>query len=439
MNRPFLDRPVPAPWPPMQAVAVPSEPLTAADRLRRKDRVAFWAAVAMVLIFSQGWQLPLVRELPSTNTVLLQGGFFPAYGIALAIIFGSLWNATRATLRQPFLIMLMIVVVASVTWSVDPSTSARRAFAVVCTSLAGIALAGRFRWAVMADVLATAFAILVLASFFTGIAWREIGVMREIFPGAWRGLWIEKNILGGIMAQGFGIFGAAAMLNPKRAKLWCVFAVLAAVLLILSQSKTSLVAMMIGAAAIGFIYVVQRGPAIGTAALWLAVTGAAVLAGFVFLASDVFFGLLGKDATFTGRTRIWSAIIRQVEQRPWTGFGYSAVWSDTSGRGPFAWIVKEAGFTPEHAHNSWLEQWLGLGFFGLVAWGMFFLQTMALALIAVFRTKGAYLAFPFLLIFSLQTLTESIAVVYNDFRWTLFVAFAIKLAFPDRELDAKKA
>jgi exopolysaccharide production protein ExoQ len=54
-------------------------------------------------------------------------------------------------------------------------------------------------------------------------------------------------------------------------------------------------------------------------------------------------------------------------------------------------------------------------------------------LVSVFRDRGALLAFPFLVVYSLVTLTESIAVVYNDFRWALFVAFAAKLAFSDRE------
>jgi len=30
-----------------------------------------------------------------------------------------------------------------------------------------------------------------------------------------------------------------------------------------------------------------------------------------------------------------------------------------------------------------------------------------------------------------MTLTESIAVVYNDMRWVIFVALAVKLAMPD--------
>ena len=55
------------------------------------------------------------------------------------------------------------------------------------------------------------------------------------------------------------------------------------------------------------------------------------------------------------------------------------------------------------------------------------------ALVSVFRDKGAYLALPFLVIYSLICLTESVAVSYNDLRWAIFVALAVKLAWGDRE------
>ena len=37
-----------------------------------------------------------------------------------------------------------------------------------------------------------------------------------------------------------------------------------------------------------------------------------------------------------------------------------------------------------------------------------------------------------------MTITESIAVTYNDFRWVLFLAIAVKLAWPDREIEARR-
>ena len=176
-----------------------------------------------------------------------------------------------------------------------------------------------------------------------------------------------------------------------------------------------------------------RGGAVAVIAAYVAVVGLVALGAGVILAPDAFLALLGKDATFTGRTRIWAAISRLIDERPWLGYGYGAVWTDASGWGPLARIVKQAGFTPQHAHNSWLEQWLGLGLVGLWAWILTWLTTLARTLVAVFRHPGALVAFPFLVVFTVMSLTESIAFTYNDLRWVMFVALSVQLARPRGE------
>jgi O-antigen ligase len=54
----------------------------------------------------------------------------------------------------------------------------------------------------------------------------------------------------------------------------------------------------------------------------------------------------------------------------------------------------------------------------------------------VFTSRGALLVFPFLMIYTLITVTESVAVVYNDLRWVLFVALAARLALPQSAPEA---
>ena len=412
-------------------------PAAAPARLTFAHIALFALAVFALLLYSGGWELPLVGESATeAGSAILRVAYLPAYATGFALIALRPGATFRVLIRQPFLIVLLVVVVASMVWSVNPDQTARRCFALVCTTLGGVALAARFRWPQLAEVVGAAFAVLIIASFVVCLAVPRIGIMTELFPGAWRGLWREKNGLGGNMAFGFCILSAAALLNPRRAHLWWTFAGLALVLVLMSTSKTSLVSLVLGMGAIGFVLVARRSPAAGVAATWAGVTGVVLLAAFILFAADVFFSILGKDATLTGRTKIWSAVMREIEDRPWLGYGYQAVWGDKTGWGPFAWISKNAGFQAQHAHNSWLEQWLGMGLVGLTAWGLFYLQTMTLAVIAVFRDRGALLAFPFLVVYSLVALTESIAVVYNDFRWVLFVAFAAKLAFPDREIEA---
>ncbi|MDZ4051802.1 MAG: O-antigen ligase, partial [Phenylobacterium sp.] len=314
----------------------------------------------------------------------------------------------------------------------------RRVFAAYCSALGGVVLASRLKWSELAEVAGAAFAILAVISFLVPLALPSVGIMQEIFPGAWRGVWSEKNALGGNMALGFAIMGAAAMLNPQRRFLWWGFAGLALLLTLMSTSKTSLVALILGLGGLMFVAIVRRGPATRVAILWLAIVGAGMGLGVVLLAADAIFDLLGKDATLTGRTEIWAAAMTQIESRPWTGFGFGVVWDDLGAWAPLAQMTQDAGFTPQHAHNSWIEQWLGMGILGLAAFALLYAQTVILAGVALFRDKGAYLAAPFLIVYSLMTITESIAVTYNDFRWVLFLAIAVKLAWPDREIEARR-
>ncbi|MDP1631492.1 MAG: O-antigen ligase [Caulobacter sp.] len=404
------------------------------DRADAWDWLAFGLAVFIVLIYSQGWIVPLFgTTIDAASSGTVRNVYLPAYGAGVVLLAMTPGATFQALIRQPFLLILMAIVVLSTVWSIAPDQTIRRIVAISATTLGGVVLATRFRWSTLAEVLAVANALLVIGSFAMALLAPKLGIMHELFPGAWRGLWTEKNGLGGDMAIAFSIFAAAAMLNPRRALLWWLFAGLALALVLLSTSKTSLVSLILGAGAVAFIWTARRGPVSGVAATWAAVLAALLLAAFLLFASDVFLELLGKDATLTGRTKIWAAAEHQAALRPWTGYGYAAVWDDESGWGPLAWITKEAGFKAGHAHNSWLEQWLGLGYGGLLAWGLFYLQTMGAAVVSVFRKPGAYLALPFLVVYSLMTLTESVAVSYNDLRWVIFVALAVKLGWSGRD------
>ncbi|HTX51072.1 MAG TPA: O-antigen ligase [Caulobacteraceae bacterium] len=386
----------------------------------------------MVLTYSQAWELPLTGGADETgDSALIRTLFLPAYGAGVVLLGFGATNAVRGLIRQPFLAALMAIACLSVFWSVAPDQTGRRIFALAFTTLGGVVLAARYSWARLAEVLATAFAILAAASLFVCLFIPSIGRMTEIFPGAWRGLWIEKNAFGDNMAMGASIAAAAALLNPRRAGVWWGVAALAFALVLGSTSKTALVSAMLGAGAFLLVGLVRRGPIGAVAATWTAAIVLALLVGAMLFASGAVFGLLGKDATLTGRTRIWAAVLRQIAERPWQGYGYGAIWSETDQWGPLARIVQQAGFRPLHSHNAWLEQWLAMGVLGLSAWVGFFTQTFAANVWALYRRRAAYLTLPFFVVFAMMTLTESVAVTYNDMRWVIFVALAVRLSLPD--------
>jgi len=152
--------------------------------------------------------------------------------------------------------------------------------------------------------------------------------------------------------------------------IWWPFAGLCLLLILLSTSKTSLVACALGACGLVLVAVVRRGPIGRLVGTYGAVTAAVLLGMGLLVASDVFLAVLGKDATLTGRTKIWSAVMRQIQSGRGRGTGISRSGA-TSRPGRAGKDRQAAGFRPEHAHNSWLEQWLGIGVIGLTAWALY--------------------------------------------------------------------
>ncbi len=397
------------------------------------ERLAFAASVAVLLTFTQFWLMPLTGPKGDPDASgLIRSLYVPAYLIGLVLVAVQPMAVLGAVVRAPLLWVLIGCTFVSILWSVDPDTTQRRAVALLFTTLCAVAVAVRWRWPALLEVFAAAFAVVVVCSYGLAILVPSYGRMSELFPGAWRGVFIEKNALGDHMTIGFMTFVAAAVLNPPRRWLWIGFAALALGLVLLSTSKTSLVTLVIGAACVGFVWLGRRGPAMGVVTVFAAVTGIGALMLGVVFASDAFFALLGKDATLTGRTKIWEAVLRMIERRPWTGFGYGAIWTDETGWGPLAWITKWATFRAHHAHNSWLETWLALGYPGLVIWSAYFIELWLRTLWSVFRSPGAYFALPFLAVYSLTTLTESVAFIYNDLDWVMLAATGVRLAMPYR-------
>lgn len=415
-----------------------------APRAGRRATTGDWLggafAVLIVITFSQGWIAPIwgadAGADPSAGG-MIRLLYFPAYLAGLLLLAMNAGDALRVLIRQPLLIALMGLAIASITWSISPDETLRRVIAISFTTLAGVALAARFSWPRLVEVLATGFAILTVLSLIVCVAVPHIGRMPAAseFPGAWRGLWAEKNSMGDNMALFMPAFIASAIYHPRRRKLWIGVAFLALALLLFSTSKTSLLGLMLVFGATLYVTLVRRGPATGVVMTFVAVLVVATAVGAVMIAPAEAFALVGKDPTLTGRTQIWAAIMRQVQNHPLLGHGYGTVWTDESPFGPLAWIVRDLSFRPHHAHSSWYEQLLGLGYVGLTAWALFFAQTMTTGVVQAFRERGAFLALPFLSVYALISLTESVTMTYNDLRWVMFVAIACKLAYPDRHQE----
>ncbi|MGA9659126.1 MAG: O-antigen ligase [Asticcacaulis sp.] len=389
--------------------------------------------VGLLFAFSQAWLCPIFGY--DTDQVAsgaaIRDFYLPFYlcGVVLALIcWRQMFNAVW---RTPLLMALLVMCALSYLWSIDPGGTLRRLIALIMTVLAAYALAARFSWKHLCEVVAVAFLIMAILSLIMIFVFPEKGRMQELFPGAWRGVWLEKNNLGSCMAIGFVAAAAAALHNPSRRLMWWGLAALMAFMTVMSTSKTSLMSMMIGLGGIIFIYLARRGPITGIVLTWLALTGLLSVGAVIIFAPDLIFMLLGKDATLTGRTFIWDGIARVMEAHPWLGYGYGVVWTDEGDYAPLAKITAVAGFRAYHAHSCWFEVWLALGIVGLVIWALIFAEIWIKGLYRSYRGDGGYFALPMIGIYSLSSLTESMALSWNDLRWCLLVMVLVKLSLPE--------
>ncbi len=393
--------------------------------------------VLALLLFSQGLlSLLFVPENATEGPAWMRAIFYPFYMATLVFIVLRPRSSLNAIARSFLLLLPVLMAFASYHWSIMPDASFRRAIALFMTTLFAIYLASRYDWADFIEVLAATFALLAVMSFLMAVLMPSKGIMHEIYPGAWAGIWYGKNDLGMNMAKGAHLFLCAMIFRPKRAWLWGGFLVLATLLVLLSTSKTSLLALLLGLGGVGALYVFRRGPLIGIPLVYFAVVfGVGIVLGVEY-APKFMFGLIGKEPTLTGRTDIWEALFTQIKDHPWFGHGYAVFWLDETG--PAFWVRQRTEWLVPTAHNGWLETWLSIGLVGVVLFAIAYVSTLIAALRGLLRGKAAYWALISTLVFLLFSISESNILQQNNLGWVLFAATAAKL-FGARPLSFKEA
>lgn len=353
--------------------------------------------------------------------------WLPVYAVMLGLL---LWTTPRLMSVWLGALVVMPVVLWSLMstyWSIDPGMTQRRSIALILPTLFALYLAARYDWRTLIRFFAWTSVILAVGSAFVALAVPSLGVDQVIHVGAWKGLFFEKNGAGGFMARGTLACLAAMSISPRHWWFWLGSALFCSFMVVMSTSTTALLMLLIvwcGAIAILFM---RLGPAFAVSGLWLMAAGAAVIGIALALFPDLFFGLVGKDATLTGRTKIWQAILRQSALQPWEGYGYGAFWK-LRPEGPSAWVQLQANWKVLAADNAWLDMLVQIGRIGI---GLFVLTVVFFIPPAVRSIFGkgpeGYWAPLLIITLLLTSITESVLLKQNDLTWVIYVATLAKL------------
>jgi exopolysaccharide production protein ExoQ len=351
--------------------------------------------------------------------------WLPVYAAIAVMLLSRPLQMGRVIVPGVLGMILVAWAFASSQWSIAPDVTFRRSIALMMTSLFGLYLAARYDWREMIELLAGVFLLLAAGSYIASLLFPGFGVHDTIHPGAWKSLWYEKNMMGAQMVVGLLAQLAAAVIAPRRRKLWIGGAVLCIGLVFLSTSTTALLGMLLVLGGAMALALVRRGGPAPVVVIWGGVAGLGAFLALILLAPEVFFGLIGKDPTLTGRTGIWEALFRRVELRPWLGYGFGAFWIDPWGP---SWFIKnEVQWAAPNAHNGWLDILVQLGVVGLVLAAAHFLISVTAALSRIMGGPEAYWAVLFMVVFALFSVSESTVMQYNGISWVMYTATMAKL------------
>lgn len=292
-------------------------------------RSALWGSVYA------GFALLFLRW-PSTAKAAA-GSLWPVMGVMLLALLSTVWS------DHPDQTLIGTVETSAVIWFgalMGRRLGERRLLKLVIPVLAGLA-------------------VLDLWAIFAGPAGFDIN-------GDAVGLFSHKNQNGAIMAT--LTVAATAVLFWGGARAPALAGLLLAVpLCLLSGSRTSWLAALVGVGAVILPAMTTLRPASRLASL-LAMVALLCLGGAVSLKANLnsleaVLSAAGKDATLTGRTDLWELGRTYVRQAPLLGHGYDGFWSeDPASDAAFVnGLLKEdfASF-----HNGHLEMAVELGLFG---------------------------------------------------------------------------
>lgn len=382
---------------------------------------------------------PALATWGGTAVLALQ---LTVYLIAVALLVRFLPAVLRTVLRDPLLLFVQAFVGLSLVWSVAPSLTLQALAPFFGASVLAAVLATRLRGRQLIEVVASALAVMICGSLVIVLALPRYGIASGGNQGAWQGAFEQKNMLGMSAALALVTFVFLLSLRSRWRRVWyVVLALAAAVGLVGSTSKTSIVVAALVVLALPILRVLR----------WRAVDVAAVASGAVVVAivvgvvvamqAPALVPELNPRGTLQSRTDLWRMVGEALARRPLLGYGFGAFWQD--GKGPDAAILAVFRWGPNHAHNGFLNAALDVGLLGLSLYLVEFANTVLRAGKRLHRGLAAsdlWLAsFPLLLVG--LNVTYSNLLGTSSFFWLLYaaVAYAVRVPHVRDVTDADEA
>lgn len=354
---------------------------------------------------------------PERDFLLSYGSLAMILALSIGLI-GKGDAVVRILTAEPLMTLYFFVVGLSPVWSSRLNDSVAGVVNLFAMIGLAIILLVRFRPREMFQMITAAFAVGIVMDLFWVLAMGPLG--RGV--SGWDGLATQKNALGNQALLAVMVFLIAARTYRRFRLPYYLLTIVALILLVGSESKTSLGAGLVTAASFIVFLVFRARRTLAGAVIVALLTGVTITAAFVTANLEEVAGRFGKDATFTGRTDLWAEVLDAIGRKPWLGYGYDGFFNGPLSESHQINAYSQFDWGPNHAHNALMESALHVGIPLTVVYLLFNLRALARATDHVRWVRGPLGLFPlvFLTMMTMTSITES-GIFTQRFGVTLFV------------------
>ena len=328
----------------------------------------------------------------------------------------------RIARYSPLILLTCFYAIASSLWSDAKTLVLKRSVSLFGTVMVALYLPARLGFDGAVRLVARSIATAAILSLLAGILYPRVGIMHSFGNyGRWRGIFAYKNPLAQVMGIGV-MLEYYILLASKKRILSSLFILLEVFLIVIAGSATVLGLLVFATAALIAYLIATRGGAFRPLIVILVAPIAAVLAITVVLNPNLLFAVLGRDASFTGRTQLWALAWQATLDAPIFGHGFQGFWD--SGDQIVGEIWSAIGWFAPNAHNGYLEVALELGAVGIFLLSCLLIETLV-RILALFSLKTAsnQIALSLIVFFSvmIQSGTEAVLLRQTDIDWFMIV------------------
>lgn len=338
-------------------------------------------------------------------------------------------------LKEKFILLLLLLAFISLFWTPEPSIGASFFRNVFRQTVLGVFFAFRFPYKTQLRILFCVLGFIAFVSLPLCLIFPSYGFHFDL--NGCRGLFVHKNHLGRVALLASSL-SFSLITSARKRKLFVFVAFLIAfILLLLSNSVTSILAFFISLIVLPLHSLSKGRYKTKTFSLLILFLSVVSLIGFALINYASFFEWLGKDSTASGRVPLWNILIAQIMDKPFLGYGFHGFWENH--RMDVLYEMYQKGYTwaGGHAHSGFVETALSLGIVGLILFLCSVSQSIWRSINVLQYSRSAYhfWLFQFLIAYLIFNLTIESSVLSTNFFWLLYTSTSISLLIEDKRLS----